>query len=323
MIIKKLVSIVIVNWNHRLFLPGCLEALKTQTYSPIEIFVIDNASSDGSIVWIKEKYPDVNIKAFEENMGFSKAFNYGMTLAKGEFVLSLNPDVVAATDFVEQMVKGIEKDERIWCAAPKLMRANNPSLIDSTGLFLNYMRKPYDRGQNEKDEGQYDDKTEVFGACGAAALYRRELVKEISINGEFLDEDFFAYYEDLDISWRAKILGWRCIFVPTAIATHVRGWGDTLHKKSDNVNRNFGARLAIKNRYLLIIKNERFKDIWPYLPIIFLMDSIRNFYLLFIYPRVLLGLYDLFRILPKIVQKRRIVNQKRIQDLNIQKWFFQ
>ncbi|MHB8134998.1 MAG: glycosyltransferase family 2 protein [Anaerolineaceae bacterium] len=323
MIIKKLVSIVIVNWNHRLFLPSCLEALKNQTYSPIEIFVIDNASSDGSTDWIQEKHPDIKIKVFEENMGFSKAFNYGMTLAKGEFVLSLNPDVVTAPDFIDQMVKWIDMDERVWCAAPKLMRANNPSLIDSTGLFLNYLRKPYDRGQNEKDEGQYDAKTEVFGACGAAALYRKEMVEEISINGEFLDEDFFAYYEDVDISWRAKILGWRCIFVPTAIATHVRGWGDTLHKQSNDDLRNVGTRLALKNRYLLIIKNDRFKDIWMYLPLILLVDSLRNFYLLFFYPRVLLGLFDVFRLVPKVIQKRQIINQKRIQNANIQMWFFQ
>lgn len=323
MITKKLVSIVIVSWNHGEFLPGCLEALKTQTYSSIEIFVIDNASSDGSILWIQEKYPDVKIKVFKENMGFSKAFNYGMTLTKGEFIMSLNPDVVTTPDFIHQMVKGIDRDEKIGCAAPKLMRANNPSLIDSTGLFLNRLRKPYDRGQNKKDIGQYDHQTEVFGACGAAALYRREMVEEISINGEFLDEDFFAYYEDADISWRAKILGWRCIFVPTAIATHVRGWGDTLHKQANNDLRNVGTRLALKNRYLLIIKNERFKDIWLYLPLIILMDSLRNFYLLFFYPRVLLGLFDAFRIMPKVIQKRKIINQKRIQNVNIRIWFFQ
>lgn len=320
---RMLVSIIIVNWNHGEFLPSCLDALNRQTYSSIEILIIDNASNDGSILLIQEKYPDVKIKVFEENLGFSKAFNYGITLSKGEFVMSLNPDVVTTPDFIQQMVDWIKKDENIGIAAPKLMRANNPSLIDSTGLFLNRLRKPFDRGQNKKDIGQYDDKTEVFGACGAAALYRKEMVEDISINGEFLDEDFFAYYEDVDISWRAKIFGWRCIFVPTAIATHVRGYGDTLYKQMNKGFRNVGTRLALKNRYLLIIKNDRFKDIWMYLPFILLMDTLRNFYLFFFYPRVLLGLIDVFRIMPKMIQKRKIINQKRIQNVHIRINFFQ
>ena len=308
MIIKRLVSIVIVNWNHGAFLTDCLNALEKQTYSPIEILVIDNASSDGSPQSIVKDFPNVKLTTFKENFGFSKAFNYGVKVTQSEFILSLNPDVVTTPEFLGKLVEIMDLNEKVGITAPKLMRANDPSLIDSTGLFLNRLRKPFDRGQNEVDNHQYDEQTEIFGACGAAALYRREMIEKVSINGEFLDEDFFAYYEDVDVSWRAKKLGWRCVYAPSAIASHVRGWGDTLHKQGDQKFRSIGPRLALRNRYLMIIKNEQFRDIWLTLVLILIVDTLKNVYLLTFYPRVLLGVYRSFSLIAEC-NKEKTKNQ--------------
>ena len=169
------VSIVIVTWNHAQYLPHCLGAITNQTYSKVDITVVDNASLDGSADWISANNPQIRLIRLNSNQGFSKAFNLGARTSNGEFILSLNPDVNARPDFLSKMVLEAQKDATIGIVAPKLLWADDPSKIDSTGLFINRQRRPYDRGQKEADRKQYDDNTEIFGACGAAALYRRSM----------------------------------------------------------------------------------------------------------------------------------------------------
>jgi GT2 family glycosyltransferase len=316
------VSVVIVNWNHGDFIEECLKALFTQQGCSFEVIVVDNGSTDGSREWVASHRPNVHLYAFSENQGFSKAFNYGAEQARGTFVLSLNPDVRVMTGFVREMLLAACQRGKIGIVAPKLLRADDPATLDSTGLFIDRRRRPYDRGQGEIDRGQYDALTNAFGACGAAALYRRDMLEDLAPGGEFFDEDFFAYYEDADLAWRARMRGWRCVYAPRAVATHARGWGDTLRKRGHTVKGSSGPRLALRNRYLMTIKN----DAWRYtlldLPWILGAELPRLVYAAVMVPGVLLGLLDLLKVGPSALRKRkRLRARQTVDDATIRRWF--
>jgi GT2 family glycosyltransferase len=322
------VSVIIINWNHGHYLGECLKALSAQDYQNYSITLIDNASTDGSVQFIKENFPEVRLIELRENFGFSKAFNLGVNSSTSVFVLSLNPDVTVQPNFISELVGTIGFDEHIGIVAPKLLCKSDPNRLDSTGLFLNRSRSPYDRGQGEIDTGQYDrvqgsnDLQDVFGACGAAALYRRKMLEDLSWMNECMDEDFFAYYEDVDLAWRAHLRRWRCVYSPQAIGEHVRGRGDTLRKsRGKNLS---GPRLALRNRYLMCLKNDTWTHFMIDLPIILIAEIPRFLYIALTMPKVFSGLFDLFILWPAIIKKREAIqNRKLAKDSEIRLWFLQ
>jgi GT2 family glycosyltransferase len=349
-----LVSAIIVNRNHGHFLKGCLDALLTQEYpstalrtspatalrtspatalrtspattlraSPaFDVTVVDNGSIDGSPEWVASDYPGVRLLAFPDNRGFSYAFNHGAHCTEGTFVLSLNPDVTVRPGFISELVRTMGQDERIGTVAPKLLQANAPTVLDSTCLFVDRRRRPYDRGQGEVDRGQYDVQSYGFGACGAAALYRRAMLEDLALDEEYFDEDFFAYYEDADLAWRAQLRGWRCVYAPGAVATHARGWGDTLRKKGHTAKNSRGPRMALRNRYLMTIKNDAWDYLLADLPLILAAELPRLAYAALAAPEVLLGVLDLVRAWPKALRKRRrIRSQRTVDDAVVRRWF--
>jgi GT2 family glycosyltransferase len=319
---KPSVSAVIVNWNHGHLLSRCLDALLAQDYSQLAIAVVDNASQDGSPDWIADRYPGVRLWRFARNLGFSAALNWGVSHTEGDFVLSLNPDVVVMRDFVGELVEAIVRDEEIGIVAPKLLQADNPAILDSTGLFIDRRRRPFDRGQGEPDMGQYDTLSNVFGACGAAALYRRSMLCDLQVGTECFDEDFFAYYEDADLSWRAQLQGWRSVHAPRAVATHGRGWGDTLLKRGRAQKGTQGPRLALRNRYLMVAKNDSLAHFLRDLPLILAAEVPRLAYMAVIRPQALLGLLDLIRGLPSArVKRRQLRTRWRVDHAAIRHWF--
>jgi GT2 family glycosyltransferase len=258
---------------------------------------------------------NIKIKKLEENVGFSKAFNLGLALCNGDFILSLNPDVTLDEHFLDRIVEKITSDQLIGIVTPKLLRANDKQKLDSTGLFLDFLRKPFDRGQGETDTGKYDRKESVFGACGAATLYSKIMVEDLKIDGEFLDEDFFAYYDDADVAWRANIFGWKSVFSSEAIALHIRGWGDTLLKSGKSKKIQNGPRMALRNRYLMMIKNDNLFELLPILPILIIHDFVKVIIMLFLNPGALIGYIDLITLLPAALRKRKAI-QKRRQKTN-------
>ena len=317
-----LVSVVIVNWNHGRFLGDCLEALLAQDYPLVDVTVVDNGSQDGSSESIARLNPAARLLGFSDNRGFSQAFNLGVDSTDGAFVLSLNPDVTVRFGFVSELVQAMVRDERIGIVAPKLLRADSPIVLDSTGLLIDRRRRPYDRGQGESDHGQYDAHDYTFGATGAAALYRRAMLEDIAVCGEYLDESFFAYYEDADLAWRAQLRGWRCAYAPHAVATHVRGWGDTLRKVGHAQKQGRGPRLALRNRYLMTLKNDTLGAFLADLPCILASELPRLAYATFAAPQVLMGLADLVRAWPSAVRKRRQIRGGRtVDDADVRRWF--
>jgi len=316
------VSVIIVNWNHRPFLQACLDSIFAQGFKSLNVVVVDNASEDGSPDWIRMNYPRILVISIGENRGFSFAFNEGVRATEEPFVLSLNPDVVLQPDCLGHMVRIMVEQERVGVVAPKLLRADNPLLIDSTGLFINRSRCPYDRGQGQVDRGQYDQDTEIFGACGAAALYRRAMLEDLAFANEYFDEDFFAYYEDADLAWRAQLSGWRAVYEPHAIGIHVRGWGDSLRKQR---RRNpMGPRLALRNRYLMSLKNDRLSYFLADLPFLLAAEVPRLLYATFTMPSVFLGALDFFTLSGTILRKRRHLWQKvGVKGSNPRAWFME
>ena len=212
----ELISVIVLNYNGKGFLDGCLTSLASQTYSDFEVIVVDNGSRDGSPEYVKENYPWVRLAKNDENLGFAGGTNVGIRAAKGEFVITLNNDSRADSRFIEELIKPMADPEVGVCAAKMLFPDGR---INSAGICISRSGAAWDRGMFEPDRGQYEFVEEVFGACAGAALYRREMLDEIGL----FDEDFFLYLEDVDLAFRARLAGWKCLYVPGARVIHHHG----------------------------------------------------------------------------------------------------
>lgn len=253
-----LVSITIVTTNELLHIGGCLHSIFAMSYIPFEVIIVDNKSTDGTReFYTQTRYP-IKVEYNNENKGFSAAHNQAIARARGDWILCLNPDTRLTPQFLTELVRAGELSSRIGMVCPKILRmeadgaqADGPTRLDSTGVYFNLQLRHHDRGSQEIDCGQYETPEYVFGYTGAAVLFRRAMIDDVSINGEFMDEDFFLYREDADLSWRAQLLGWRCIYTPFAVAYHVRRvFGGNRDKLPGFINMH-----SIKNRFLMRIKN--------------------------------------------------------------------
>ena len=210
------ISVVVVNFNGKRFLDDCLNSLSIQTYNDYEVIVVDNASQDGSVEHIRSRFPWARIVENKVNLGSTGGNNSGIREASGEFIATLNNDTRVEKDFLERLA-GPMSDPGIGMCGSKMVYPNGK--INSTGLCLSRSGASWDRGASEEARGQYDRQDEIFGACAGAALYRRKMLDEIGL----FDEDFFIFMEDIDLTLRARCAGWRCIYVPGAVAHHLHG----------------------------------------------------------------------------------------------------
>ena len=256
MILEGLVSVVVINYNSGDFIFKCLEHVKKQTYPHIEILVIDNNSQDGSGQRLDElsKNQDIAYFHYGENMGSSRANNIGIEKSQGEYILILNADVFLENDYVEKCVKGFGKDLAIGTVVGKFLSAREKSIIDSAGIILFKEGVGNERGSGEKDHGQYDKEEFIVGACCAAVMYKRKMLQAIRYRREYYDEDFFAFVEDLDLSVRSILLGWKTYYCPSAVAYHVRGG-------SVKPNNRFIAYLNYRNHEYFYLKTYRTVDV--------------------------------------------------------------
>lgn len=241
------VTIVIPNYNGKHFMKPCLDALERQTYREFEVLIVDNASSDGSVEYLKEAYPQYKLICQDKNYGFSHAVNTGIRLSKTPYVILLNNDTEAEPQFVESLLKCIEKDRRIFSVGSKMLQLHQPELIDSAGDLYMILGWGIRRGLDRSKE-LFAQETEIFSACAGAAIYRRSVFEKIG----YFDELHFAYMEDLDICYRAKIYGYRNVYCPSAEVMHV-GSGTSGSKYNS-----FKVRLSSRNNLYLIYKNMPF-----------------------------------------------------------------
>jgi GT2 family glycosyltransferase len=210
------VAAVVPSWNGRRWLPGCLESLAAQTRPPDEIVVVDNGSTDGSVAWLREHWPQVRVVALPRNTGFAGGANAGIAAAAGADAVALvNTDVELAPDWLARTVLVLEEDPRCASVATKMVDLEDPGVLYDTGDVLRRDGVCEQRGRFRRDDGRWDAPGEVFAACAGAALYRREPVVEA---GAF-DERFFAYLEDVDLGLKLRLAGWTCRYEP-AVARH-------------------------------------------------------------------------------------------------------
>lgn len=238
------VTVVIPNYNGKHFMKPCLESLSKQTYKDFKIIVVDNASTDGSIEYMKQEYPEIQCIKMEQNYGFSKAVNAGIRAAHSPYVILLNNDTTVDSCYVEEMVKAIQKSGHIFSVSSKMIQMYHPDLIDSAGDLYTLFGWGVCRGTG-RPVSNYTNPDQIFTACAGAAIYRTSVFEQIG----FFDESHFAYLEDIDIGYRAKIYGYRNMYCPTALVYHV-GSGTSGSKYNS-----FKVKLSARNSVYLNYKN--------------------------------------------------------------------
>ncbi len=264
-----MVSVLLVTWNSAPFLPECFASIDRQEYRDLEVIVVDNASSDATRDLLRARESHWHVIYNDRNSGFAAGQNLAISASRGEWLLCLNPDVMLAPDFIRRLVEAGDRHVEAGSVCGKLLRWNPdavPSqtrIIDSTGIYFTRNLRHLDRGAEEIDQGQYDRAQWVFGATGAAAMFRRSFVEAVSVDGEFFDQEFFAYREDADLAWRAQLMGWKCLYEPSAVAWHVRRVTPERRKSLPHaINWH-----SVKNRFLMRGKNASgwlcWKLFWP------------------------------------------------------------
>jgi GT2 family glycosyltransferase len=251
------VSVTLVTYNSGRFIKRCLESVLAQKYSLKEIIVVDNASTDGTADILEQFEDRCQVHYNNENIGFAAAQNQAIRLSGGDWVLTLNPDVLLLPNFVQALVDAGQIDPKVGTVCGKLLTIlstfdlPDKQMVDSTGIYFTPMLRHLDRGSQEVDNGHYLNFEYVFGATAAAALYRRQMIEDVKILNEFFDPDFFVYREDADVAWRAQLMGWRCIYTPHSRGYHVRNvLPGNRRALPPEINMH-----SVKNRFLMRIKN--------------------------------------------------------------------
>lgn len=310
------VAVNIVTFNSAGDIAKCLESLGRQTFRDFRIHVLDNSSSDNTLEELKQ-FP-LDLTASKVNTGFAKAHNDLMRAYPAEYVLVLNPDAILGPEFLERILSAIEARPDAASATGKLLRMDGKTL-DSTGIVMLRSQRHLDRGADSPDLGQFDKPEDVFGASGAAALYRMQALRDVAIDGQFFDEDFFAYREDADLAWRCRLMGWNSIYVPSAVALHRRRvTPERRSQLSALINYH-----SVKNRFLLRLNNMT----WSLYIRDFLYISLRDVvvvgYVLAWEWTSIGALVYVIRSLPRLWRKRRAIqSRKRISGTELDRWFY-
>jgi GT2 family glycosyltransferase len=296
------ISIVIVNWNGRKFLPECLESLRHQAYRRFSIILVDNGSNDGSIDFVIHNYPEVKTIALSKNVGFSVANNIAIKTVKTEYVALLNNDAVAHPLWLQSLMGALESCPEAGFAASKILYYDNPEIIDRAGDSYTRAGAGLLRGRAEP-ASSYNKQEWIFGACAAAALYRTRMLRDIGL----FDEDFFLLYEDVDLSFRAQLRGYKCLYVPEAIVHH-KVSSSIIYDSPTSVY--YGHRnlewVYIKNMPAGLI----LKTIFPH--IIYDMAAFFFFTARGRSKDFIKAKWDALKVLNKVLKKRRQIQRSRI-----------
>ncbi|MBV8903869.1 MAG: glycosyltransferase family 2 protein, partial [Acidobacteriia bacterium] len=251
------VGVSLVTCNSEAYIERCLEALLGQRGVNLDVVVVDNGSTDRTREILQRYRSRLRFIRSNRNLGFARAQNQAIRRTSAPWVLALNPDVLLTPSFVRDLVEAGEADPQAGTVCGKLLSIGKgfaplvEPRIDSAGIYFTPAMRHFDRGWSEPDDGRYGRAEYVFGASAAAALYRRAMIEDISFQGEFFDSDFFIYREDADVAWRAQLLGWRCLYTPSATGYHVRTVTPANRKMLAPV---FNMH-SVKNRFLMRIKN--------------------------------------------------------------------
>lgn len=289
------ISVLIISFNNFPYIKYCIHSILNQSLPFEEILIFDNSSRDESVNFLKE-LKDVKVYFNDKNIGFCSAFNFLYEKSEGDFILLCNPDVKLPLDFNEKLQKFMKNLNlgKIGSLAPKLYRAEGEELtetdiIDSTGIYLNPFFRALDRGSSEKDIGKYEKIEYVFGSTGALALYSKKALEDIKFEGQVLDERFFVYREDVDLSFRLQWKGYKTIYLPEVFAYHRRfNLPERRKEMPEEINYH-----SLKNRFLIRAKNESFLIFLALFPFTFIYEILIFFYCL-LFERSSLKSYQFF-----------------------------
>jgi GT2 family glycosyltransferase len=305
---NPLISILVLNYNGKHLLKPCLESIFEQNFTDYELIIVDNNSNDGSTQYIKENFPNIKLIENPENLGFAGGNNMGIKACSGEWIFFLNNDTILEKNCLEFLAKHTKTEQLVFM--PLMLKADFPELVDSAGDILypwGYAYK-YDNIPANK----FSESKEIALACCGAAMFNRELIEKL--NG--FDEDFFLYYEDVDLSLRARHLGAKIWLVPQA---------KIFHKGSATVGKKTSSRLYYieRNRFFAKLKNFPLSTLIKYAPISFaysifsfILWTKRGFLGTWIKARI-----DMLKGMPKMLKKRKIIfAESKINANEFEKW---
>lgn len=259
-------TVVIPNYNGIQYLKDCLDSLREQSRQDFRVILVDNGSADGSVGYVETHYPEVEIRQFEENLGFCKAVNEGIRLSETPYVILLNNDTICEPSFIEELVRAMEEEPDCFSCASRMVRMDNPDRMDNGGDYYCAFGWAYALGKG-KPAVNYKKRREIFSACAGAAIYRRAVFDQIGL----FDEAHFAYLEDVDVAYRARIAGYRNLYIPQAVVRHVGS------ATSGSVYNEFKIRHSSRNSIYLVYKNMPWPQIvlnLPFLVVGFLIKMI-------------------------------------------------
>ncbi len=302
------VAVVIPNWDGADLLRQCIDSILAQTYKNTSIVVVENGSRDNSLEILKSYGKKVIILPQTHNLGFAGGVNVGINYALRqdiEYIALFNNDAIADKNWVKNLVAILDQDKKVGIVTSKIL-IDGTGKIDSTGDWYTTTGMPFPRGRGEADKHQYDKLTLVFGASGGASLYRSELFRDIGI----FDEDFFAYYEDVDVSFRAQLRGWIVKYEPSAVVYHKLSATSSKHGF-------FSIHQSAKNFWLLFIKNVPSPLLFKYLP-----QATYRYLRMFAARLIKGGFFAFFQgfiqalaLMPKKIPERRRIQQSRTASI--------
>lgn len=318
-----------------------LPRLLASTGSDLEVVLVNNdarQSDDLRVLVESVGDPRARVLELEHGSGFAKAINAGVRASTGGLVLFANSDLFVEPDYLAVLESFFASHPRAGAATGKILRfdlaQNRPTdVLDTTGHTMGRDRGAADRGENEVDMGQYEREEQVFGVSGAALVARRDALESVQLRGEYLDESFVMYKEDVDLSWRLRLAGWECWYVPSAVAYHARtsrapgGQGfasgvKAFHRNEASKPRHVRVH-SMKNQWLLLVKNEDRSNLLRHLPYVLSREALVLGYNTVAAPRVTVAAFRGFmRALPRALDSRRAVNASReVGPAEIRRWF--
>jgi GT2 family glycosyltransferase len=314
------VAVQVVTYNSAATIEVCLRAVMDQRAADFQVLVIDNASADDTVARVQNL--GVPIITNAQNLGYAAAHNQALAQTDSAFVLTLNPDLWLDPGYLRAMQDALASDVQIGSAAGCLLRVESlgaaPTCIDSTGLFMRRNRRQGLRNEGRPVAERPAQLEPIFGPDGAAALYRRAMLEDIGVEGEVFDADFFMHKEDVDVCWRAQWRGWKSVYVPGALAHHVRGFRPGQRSAVTAAMRFYGTR----NRYLLMLKNEAPAHFWRDCAVVTLYDLGILAYVLLRERETLKAFRSAWALRGRMLHKRRIIqNGRRVTWREMRQWF--
>ncbi len=332
------------------FLPDALQSIAAQTFRDIQVIVVDNASTDGVEEYIRAHHPEVIFLRNFKNLGFAKAHNQAIELARSiwakqessveeRFVLVTNPDIILTPTYLETLLAATAAHPEAASFGGTLFKifekqdgefsdAVRSTMIDTTGIKLFRTGRIVERGAGEQEHGQYATAGEVFGFSGALGLYRIAALEDVRLDDEYFDNRFFAYKEDIDLAWRLRLRGWHAWFVPQAQAYHYRGaYGSEKRKfrqawKERRAKSKIVNRLSYRNHFWLLLKDLDIGTFFLYGLWLLPYEFLKFWYVLLLERGTLQAIREGLAGVPEMLHKRRLIQRgRKVKSKDIRKWF--